>query len=298
MACLDLGDVVVGWPKTEDDPAVVNWDFGAVEQHGPNVTNLRQVGQMKEPDAPILAALGRLLGNHREGSTRFDEYLRRLDRIAQFGHPGRSSDRLFQPDCVCQTPNATILCSCDPTKLVKRKWRPERGMSFLFHQGTILSGNSFMMNAAVCDELRARYPNALCLEMEAAGALPQSRALVVRGICDYADSHVNRKWQNYAAGTAAAFVRELLFTKAPQALHDRPNAPQMSSTAQEMVRCFAFNRISLNRGNKYLNYRRDVWEQMTVGGLSIYERIYVECADTGGRVRSKNTLPLIISLTD
>lgn len=95
-----------------------------------------------------------------------------------------------------------------------------------------------------------------------------------------------------------ALLLELLFTKAPQALHDRPNAPQMSNTAQEMVRCFAFNSISLNRGNKYLNYRRDVWEQMTVGGLSIYESIYVECADTGGRVRSKDTLPLIISLTD
>jgi hypothetical protein len=34
--------------------------------------------------------------------------------------------------------------------------------------------------------------------------------LVVRGICDYADSHKNKKWQAYAAGTAAAYAKELL----------------------------------------------------------------------------------------
>jgi len=34
--------------------------------------------------------------------------------------------------------------------------------------------------------------------------------LVVRGICDYADSHKNKKWQPYAAATAAAFAKEFL----------------------------------------------------------------------------------------
>ena len=30
--------------------------------------------------------------------------------------------------------------------------------------------------------------------------------LVVRGICDYADSHKNKRWQGYAAATAAAYA--------------------------------------------------------------------------------------------
>ena len=34
--------------------------------------------------------------------------------------------------------------------------------------------------------------------------------LVIRGICDYADSHKNRTWQPYAAATAAAYAKELL----------------------------------------------------------------------------------------
>jgi hypothetical protein len=34
--------------------------------------------------------------------------------------------------------------------------------------------------------------------------------LVIRGICDYADSHKNKQWQMYAAGTAAAYAKEVL----------------------------------------------------------------------------------------
>ena len=34
--------------------------------------------------------------------------------------------------------------------------------------------------------------------------------LMIRGICDYADSHKNKKWQPYAAGAAAAYAKEVL----------------------------------------------------------------------------------------
>lgn len=34
--------------------------------------------------------------------------------------------------------------------------------------------------------------------------------LVIRGICDYADSHKTKIWQPYAALTAAAYAKELL----------------------------------------------------------------------------------------
>jgi hypothetical protein len=34
--------------------------------------------------------------------------------------------------------------------------------------------------------------------------------LVIRGICDYADSHKNKVWQPYAAATAACYAKELL----------------------------------------------------------------------------------------
>jgi nucleoside phosphorylase len=40
--------------------------------------------------------------------------------------------------------------------------------------------------------------------------MDQIPCLVVRGICDYADSHKNKQWQKYAAGTASAYTKGLL----------------------------------------------------------------------------------------
>lgn len=39
--------------------------------------------------------------------------------------------------------------------------------------------------------------------------------LVIRGICDYADSHKNKEWQGYAAMTAAAYTKDLLKRVSP-----------------------------------------------------------------------------------
>jgi len=34
--------------------------------------------------------------------------------------------------------------------------------------------------------------------------------LVIRGICDYSDTHKNKEWQGYAAMAAAAYAKDLL----------------------------------------------------------------------------------------
>ena len=47
------------------------------------------------------------------------------------------------------------------------------------------------------------------------------QALVIRGICDYADSHKSKKWQKYAAATAAAYAKELLLLVPPAVLDER-----------------------------------------------------------------------------
>jgi nucleoside phosphorylase len=44
--------------------------------------------------------------------------------------------------------------------------------------------------------------------MEAAGLMNSFLCLVIRVICDYADSHKNKRWQAYAAATAAACAKE------------------------------------------------------------------------------------------
>ncbi|KAK0822825.1 hypothetical protein LTR73_009006 [Friedmanniomyces endolithicus] len=46
--------------------------------------------------------------------------------------------------------------------------------------------------------------------MEAAGLINSFPCVVIRGVCDYADSHKNKQWQPYAAATAACYCKELL----------------------------------------------------------------------------------------
>lgn len=46
--------------------------------------------------------------------------------------------------------------------------------------------------------------------MEAAGLMNRFPCLVIRGICDYSDSHKNKNRQGWAAMTAAAYTKDLL----------------------------------------------------------------------------------------
>jgi len=50
-------------------------------------------------------------------------------------------------------------------------------------------------------------------EMESAGfvqAVGQKSYILIRGICDYSDTHKNKDWQEYAAACAAGYAAALL----------------------------------------------------------------------------------------
>ena len=47
-------------------------------------------------------------------------------------------------------------------------------------------------------------------EMEGAGVWDHFPTVVIKGVCDYADSHKNKRWQRYAAATAAACMKAFL----------------------------------------------------------------------------------------
>jgi nucleoside phosphorylase len=99
----------------------------------------------------------------------------------------------------------------------------------LVHHGTIASGNQVIKDAAVRDKLSAELGGVLCFEMEAAGLMNSFPCLVIRGICDYADSHKNKRWQPYAAATAAAYAKEMLSAIPPAEV-------AASRTAEEAIR--------------------------------------------------------------
>lgn len=95
---------------------------------------------------------------------------------------------------------------CNKSKVIKRKSR-----DMCVHYGLIASGNQVIKDAIRRDEINKMLGgNVLCFEMEAAGLMNDFPCLVIRGICDYADSHKNKNWQEHAAAVAAAFAKEFL----------------------------------------------------------------------------------------
>ncbi|KAI9764071.1 MAG: hypothetical protein M1840_008875 [Geoglossum simile] len=97
----------------------------------------------------------------------------------------------------------------------------------MVHYGTIASGNQVMRDGVVRDKVSLALGGVLCFEMEAAGLMNSFPCLVIRGICDYADSHKNKRWQTYAAGTAAACAKEVLLLIPATTLVMEPTADEV-----------------------------------------------------------------------
>ncbi len=103
--------------------------------------------------------------------------------------------------------SCTDTCGDGPDFQVLRTPRGQDDDNPAIHYGLIASGNQLMMNAEIRD--LAAQGRVLCFEMEAAGLMNRFPCLVIRGICDYSDSHKNERWQGYAAMVAAAYAKDL-----------------------------------------------------------------------------------------
>jgi nucleoside phosphorylase len=77
------------------------------------------------------------------------------------------------------------------------------------HFGLIASGDTVMKSERQRDEI-ARRENTIAFEMEGAAVWENFPTLVIKGACDYADSHKTKEFQPYAAATAAACTRAFL----------------------------------------------------------------------------------------
>ncbi|KAK5053134.1 hypothetical protein LTR84_002108 [Exophiala bonariae] len=206
QADIRLGDVVVSKPAGNHS-GVVQYDYGKTVQHG----GFERVGTLNKPPQLLLTAVSRLQANHMLRPSRIPDYLTEIatnypDMAAKFTQSVRLQDQLF--DARYEHNKSESNCKhCDPGRLV---YRPVRsGNHPGIHYGLIASGNQVMKHGETRERL-AQQLGILCFEMEAAGLMDQFPCLVIRGICDYADSHKNKVWQNYAAVTAAAYAKELL----------------------------------------------------------------------------------------
>lgn len=122
----------------------------------------------------------------------------------QFPRPLK--DQLFQPtyDYVHDRPDCL---TCDPSQLVDRAERIAEEP--YIHYSLIASGNQVMKDSRARD-LVAQELDILCFEIEAAGLMDEILSLVIRGICDYCDSHKHKEQQLYAVFIAAAYANAVL----------------------------------------------------------------------------------------
>jgi nucleoside phosphorylase len=222
-----LGDIVVSQPA-KGFGGVVQYDYGKTIQEG----RLERTGVLNKPPGKLLTAIAKLQGNHRLEASRIPDFLTEMankypTQIANFASCGQENDQLFEAE-YDHSDSTDICTNCDKSRLVVRSTR--RGNNPLVHYGLVASGNNVMKDGGTRDRL-AKELGILCFEMEAAGLMDHFPCLVVRGICDYADSHKNEQWQGYAAATAAAYAKELLSAIPASQVEEMPTVPIVTPEA-------------------------------------------------------------------
>jgi nucleoside phosphorylase len=200
-----LGDVVVSQP-VQTFGGVVQYDFGKATPSG-----FERTGSLNAPPQILLNAVSKMRANHLRRRSNLPEHVSKLSHIPEFTRASAGPDMLFE--ATYDHVGGRICEACSADQRVARQ--PREREDIVIHYGMIASGNQVMRDGITRDTVSAELGGVLCFEMEAAGLMNNFPCLVLRGICDYADSHKNKKWQAYAAGTAAACAKEVLLVIPP-----------------------------------------------------------------------------------
>ena len=206
-----LGDIVVGCPMKKEG-GVVPYNFGKAVQD----REFERTGSLNSPPTVLLTALTKLSADHERKGSHITESVRLIitknPRLREkYQHPGAEHDRLYESSYTHRGGDYGCEIGCDSTSppLLRRLRRELDPDEPVVHYGLIASADKLMKDAIARDRLIKEH-DILCFEMEAAGLMNNFPCVVIRGICDYSDSHKNDAWQGYAAVSAASYAKELL----------------------------------------------------------------------------------------
>ncbi|KAL1852337.1 hypothetical protein Plec18170_006065 [Paecilomyces lecythidis] len=87
------------------------------------------------------------------------------------------------------------------------------------YTGTIASADTVMKSGEHRNQV-AQEEGIIAFEMEGAGVWDNLPCIIIKGVCDYADSSKNKMWQDYAAATAASGAKAFLEYWTPR--HSEP----------------------------------------------------------------------------
>jgi nucleoside phosphorylase len=223
-----LGDVVVS-------TGVVQYDFGRKlpDKFVRKDTLNDNLGRPNTEIRSLLSKLGsfrvskRLKANLLENLTA----LTAMEDFNLMGYPGTAEDKLHEvtyrhkhynkPSCsICNDGTEDSACpdttnrpckdlGCSASKLVPRRSLNQEPRRPALHFGNIASGNLVMQSGRERDEIAARE-NIVAFEMEGAGVWDTFPCIIIKAVCDYADSHKHWSWQPYATVVAASCMKAFL----------------------------------------------------------------------------------------
>jgi len=207
-----LGDIVVSAPR-DGKSGVFQYDFGKTIQD----QIFKPTGFLNQPPMVLRGAMSGLKTKYESDGHQLEDainsILEKKPRLQKkYSRPEARTDKLYKPEVTHPLDGnleCTKVCGDEPSSLVSRLARTIDDDNPAIHYGLIASANQLMKDATIRDILAAEK-RVLCFEMEAAGLMNHFPCLVIRGICDYSDSHKNKEWQGYAAMAAAAYAKELL----------------------------------------------------------------------------------------
>jgi nucleoside phosphorylase len=219
-----LGDVVVGISRNGKNE-LLQYDFGKTIQN----RKFQRIETRNNTPLVLQNVVGGLeadynLNGHQLQKSIHDA-LKTHKRIKrQYKKPDAESDVLYKSDYLHTNESGgvcSVFCGNKSGHIVRRPASSNNNEEDdsetdetirddpTIHYGLIASANQLMKNAEIRDSL-AKEAGVLCFEMEAAGLQDHFPCLVIRGICDYSDTHKNYQWHGYAAISAAAYAKDLL----------------------------------------------------------------------------------------
>ncbi|KAL4724639.1 hypothetical protein ACLX1H_008081 [Fusarium chlamydosporum] len=238
VPCIDnidvsLGDVVVS-------KNIIQYDYGRQYPGNFAVKNTVEdsLGRANKDIRSLLAVLGMEMMRERlqAEASRHLRYLqeaaKKERRRANYRTPGIEESKLYpredthshQKDCTVCASDSDVSCkftskaSCtetahDPATPMARERSEDLNESRDFSPeiffGRIGSGNTVMKSSQDRDRIAAAN-NLIAFETEGAGAWDEVPCIVVKGVCDYASSHDDEVWQDFATATAASVAKAIL----------------------------------------------------------------------------------------
>ncbi|KAJ5769462.1 hypothetical protein N7520_004021 [Penicillium odoratum] len=214
-----LGDIIIS-------DEILPYDFG---KRFPGTFKYRETASCSTVSSEVQAFLRKLRSpkGREHLISRTEHHLDALrTRSSDYSRPSRQTDLLFEPNyhhkhhetSQCKTCGKPKSCKkaqkatckdlkCDVEKLVVRSRSSQR--KFSIHFGRIASGDTVMKSGMDRDRI-ADKEKVIAFEMEGAGIAGIMPFIVIKGVCDYADSHKNKIWQKHAAGAAASCMKSML----------------------------------------------------------------------------------------